>query len=311
MAFVMKTMMGHIEDVNDSFSKTLSSLRGILNVLDKKTIDSKDLQNSLDGLSVDSAQKYKKALKYAIDEVGDVCYTGVMKCKASVDEKTAAFHGFANNSGTYTSPKFEIKAKVFCIAPKTNDFDIGFMQDCTSKYCKAWYDDKSRQKLVASFRFPIGDSSNDSDWPFYYRGVSFQCTDPCMVALKDDAGTEYKLEMNDYFIKNGFRERAINGNYFVDNTKCTEFRRNQTFTCWLGRYQISTQKYKLWRECEYTLCTRITWNDKGLHKLSTDGTWLHGPYISAPWAKRPKVNAKVMNGAEFWRNKLKDGKSYV
>jgi hypothetical protein len=267
MAFEKQKLMGLLAAADKNFNAPSAPLRGLLRVLDEKALSADRVQAELDAIGVGAARGFAAGLKYVVDEVAGTCYTGVAAFQPVLD-RTCWFHGVGvettprnPHAGSYTSPTFRVAATVFCIAPAAKRFEVGFIQHCRSKEEESRYSDGSAQGTFYDLAFPMGDSTNETDVPFYIRGTAFRCSKPCWVDLRDLAGKEFDLQFLDVFWHNMFHWLAVDINQrYVEDTHAVRYFRKQSFTTWLARRDASTNKEHLLRQVDYEIDLDFNWD---------------------------------------------------
>jgi hypothetical protein len=265
------------------------------------------LQKKLDEVSLADAQKFKTPIGYLCEECAEIAYTHVKTCTGSVSAGNQAVHGLSNGWIKYTSSKFEAKATVYVIAGSKSKVELGFGQYCTAKNHSATYADGTQVRQcmtghpdpgtpVGSSGFPVGDSSQDNDFPFYYRGVSHACTDPCWESLKGRVDVDRKFEMNDYFNNNGLPA------HWPENvgSPIGSLARRQSFTIWLIRRLSDGTNERVLQECKYTigLDIAVTWANDIATCAIVDASSANAFSAKQAGYARGMVAVKTMNSAE-------------
>lgn len=277
------------------------------------------VQRKLDMVPLITAKQYREPLKYLCNEMPEVAYTHVESCTGAMLPATLTAHGLNNSWIKYTSAKFEAKAKVYVIAGTLSKVELGFGQYCIDKDHSATYANGTayRQCLIGHpapgpTGFPLGDCSQDSDYPFYYRGTSYQCTHTCWEKLEGKFDQSRDFEVNDFFNWNGLPAQlqvTIPPNINPVNTLMTSLSRRQTFTIWLIRRTANGSHERLLRECTYTigLDIAVTWAGVqptcGITDASVVGQFAEKTFD----AKRAAVTQKTLNNVEKMAMKLPQG----
>jgi hypothetical protein len=277
------------------------------------------VQRKLDMVPLITAKQYREPLKYLCNEMPEVAYTHVESCTGAMLPATLTAHGLNNSWIKYTSAKFEAKAKVYVIAGTLSKVELGFGQYCIDKDHSAGYANGTayRQCLIGHpapgpTGFPIGDCSQDSDYPFYYRGTSYQCTHTCWEKLEGIFDQSRDFEVNDFFNWNGLPAQlqvTLPPNINPVNTLMTSLSRRQTFTIWLIRRTANGSHERLLRECTYTigLDIAVAWAGMQPTCTITDASVV-GPFAEKTFdAKRAAVTQKTLNNVEKMAMKLPQG----
>ncbi len=267
------------------------------------------VQRKLDLVPLITAKQYREPLKYLCTEMPQVAYTHVESCTGAILPATLTAHGLNNTWIKYTSSKFEAKAQVYVIAGTSSTVELGFGQYCIDKDHSATYANGTayRQCLEdvppGALGFPIGDCSQDTDYPFYYRGTSFQCTNTCWEKLEGIFDQSRHYEVNDFFNWNGLPASlrvVIPSAIAPVDTSMTNLSRRQTFTIWLIRRTANGAHQRLLRECTYTIGLDIAVAWAGAHPTcnAVDAS-VTGAFIDKNFdAKRPTAPEKTLNNVE-------------
>lgn len=264
-----------------------------------------EAQQTLDRLDYATAWRHRHQLRDLIARRPALCYTGINPQSAvarieNTQDLEAMDPVTPDDTPTYTSSTFRAIVDLLVITASDASLDLGFIQYCTGKKCRADYEDGTAWELRPGAPFPICDSAHVTDFPFYYKGENpfgNAAGRPCYRKVKGESIGEISLEVTDLFVHNGFpgNERA----------HPTQFVREQSFTCWLAR-QHSLQERLLW-ELHYDLSVRIVC-DRGEYRLDEDSSSIRDAKFH-PQTVRPRPNAMVMNGRESWYRLPSDGHS--
>lgn len=310
MVYANALMTGHVKAAEPNFQKSFSGLSHLLTVLERNPNDRQEVQKALDGLSLETARKYRAALKYCIDEL---CGSGVSVYYLHVGEFGGSVnqtHGHISKNSSaegvvYTSPIYRAAARVYWIAADPGTFEVGFMQQCNGKNQRATFADGSVHRLVltGAGTFPIGDSSAPADYPFYFRNrlwgdaLAHKCEHPTAMMMEGIVWGQW-LEINDYFRNNGVRAR--NGQSLLQS-----FLRDQSFSCWLGVFDVQAQAVRrLYHRQDYSISLSFERQaqTQTIVSVKTSDSRAHRPEAILAGEALPNVGSPVMNGMEGWVN---------
>ena len=268
------------------------------------------VQRKLDLVPLITAKQYREPLKSVHRDASSGIYPRGVLHRRHIACPTLTAHGLNNTWIKYTSSKFEAKAQVYVIAGTSSTVELGFGQYCIDKDHSATYANGTayRQCLrghpaPGALGFPIGDCSQDTDYPFYYRGTSFQCTNTCWEKLEGIFDQSRHYEVNDFFNWNGLPASlrvVIPPAIAPVDTAMTNLSRRQTFTIWLIRRTANGAHERLLRECTYIIGLDIAVAWAGAHPTcnAVDAS-VTGAFIDKTFdAKRPTVAQKTLNNVE-------------
>jgi len=306
-------MMNAIRTANPSFNLQRSSLRQVIEALEEGHAVNPHarIQAALDRLAPLDARRYLNALKILVTDYPNVCYTGVVDfvCRSTPSSDapttscTDAVKG--NRKVRYTSAKCTMTAKVFCIAPSNNTFELGFIQHCTYKDDRSFYTDGSEMVEAFPPGFPAGDSSSNSDAPFYYKGTSHGCSRPAWVRLNGH-GAELDFEVCDAFEKNfHFYHPRPSAGRLTPSATLRSIHRVQKFTCWIARRK-SNGVEKLLREAKYCINVKLEHGATAIRSFSSNVSDINRRTPS-DHEVRPTVSSPVMNNLGRWEYKTRHG----
>ena len=310
-------MMSKIKEANPDFHEGRSSLKHVLaEVGDGANVNISRLQKALDKVEPAKAKRYAAALQILVNDYPQVCYTGLESfdhAETKLNVPTSC--DLTNNNPAswfvrYTSVKFTQKATVYCICPQSTAHEIGFIQHCTAKNDQSNYSDKSAMIDACRVGFPVGDSAGPSHEPFYYKGISSECTQPAYVRLMGRPAGPLLLEVNDYFRNNGhFYHPRPKRTEVNQNATLVSIHRKQSFTLWLARVSAQTGT-RLLRQCSFTINVKVEVKSPSVRSYSS--------YCSGITTQKttwdsclPMVTSSSMNDKSQWRYKAPRSSVFV
>ncbi|MFN7918949.1 MAG: hypothetical protein U0Q16_02565 [Bryobacteraceae bacterium] len=280
------------------------SLSGAANVV---TVTA--LQRKLDEIDLQEAKTHREAIQYLCDEIPELAYTHVESCTATLIIAELKALGLAGGWIKYNSAKFEGKAKVYVIAGKNSSVELGFGQYCTSKNHIAHYENTMAYRQCIKGNpspgvsgFPIGDSSDDATFPFYFKGISAKtgCTSPTWEKLQGKSAGSRDYEFNDQFSNNGL-PAFLQLPRAPSASSMASLARRQGFTMWLIRRTSNGGHERLLRECKYEigLDIKVSWPfPTSPVCVTTDASTVGAVTTPSFDAQRVAVSIKTLNNAE-------------
>jgi hypothetical protein len=257
------------------------------------------VQTALDAILPDDAAACKDAIEILVKAHPSLCYTGVRKFQTK-ERSPLAGRSFNHGYAKYSSAGFHVQAEIYCIAAQNTDWELGFIQYCTSKSDLSTYHDGSRMEGRSSSAMPVGDSSGPQSEPFYHKGISYGMTNPAWMQLSAQPTGDCNLEMSDEFNNNGHPVRAFGIGGVYTGGVIQSIRRNQSFTCWIARCRPNGDEALL-REVSYTITVDSDYvlNGQSLG-LGNFATRCRVGRQSTPALPRPVVANYTLNGTEKW-----------